>query len=290
MDTHYSASLNTTPEGSLSPLRLAGLSPDEVARAVEAAIGAYYLQLSQLPGGRREERPDLSSYITGLPMALFNGVVRAGFLSERLDDQIGAALQPFVERGLPMAWHIGPSSQPELLGWRLPAYGLRLHDRQTGMAADLDSLDLEQPALPGLKIVRAASLKGLQEFVRLLTYRSAPQFSSTCLAAFALLGFTSRQAMRCYTARLNGQPVATAALFLSGGVASLQMVQTLPGFRRRGIGTALSLALMQQARASGYHTMALAASTLGLDMYAHLGFAPCCTLTIYTLGAGTDDD
>ena len=58
-------------------------------------------------------------------------------------------------------------------------------------------------------------------------------------------------------------------------MAGLYAVVTLPWARRRGIGTALTVAPLVEARAAGYRTATLQASVGGQGVYARIGFVPC---------------
>jgi len=75
-----------------------------------------------------------------------------------------------------------------------------------------------------------------------------------------------------YLARLHGEPVATAALTLAAGVAGLFAVATIEAARGRGIGTAVTMAPLLDARARGYCVGVLQASEMGYPVYARMGF------------------
>ncbi|KAB8314617.1 GNAT family N-acetyltransferase [Tolypothrix campylonemoides VB511288] len=75
--------------------------------------------------------------------------------------------------------------------------------------------------------------------------------------------------------------VATSELFLAGGAAGIYNVATLEKFRNRGIGTAITLAALQDAYRVGYQTATLQASEAGKNIYSRLGFRQHCKFNVY---------
>ena len=63
-------------------------------------------------------------YITGPTLPYDNGITKARFDCEELDECIEMALAPFKSRKLSLRWWVGPSSYPLDLGKYLQRFGL----------------------------------------------------------------------------------------------------------------------------------------------------------------------
>ena len=75
-----------------------------------------------------------------------------------------------------------------------------------------------------------------------------------------------------YIAYIDDTPVSVSTVFYGGGVAGLYSVGTLPKFQHRGIGTAITLAPLIDARKRGYEIAVLTATPQGFPIYKRIGF------------------
>ncbi len=66
------------------------------------------------------------------------------------------------------------------------------------------------------------------------------------------------------------------------GKPTLHSVVTLPEARSKGIGTAMTLAALREARRAGYRVAILTASPYGERIYRRVGFREYCTISRYT--------
>jgi GNAT superfamily N-acetyltransferase len=86
-----------------------------------------------------------------------------------------------------------------------------------------------------------------------------------------------------YVALLDGKPVATSMLFLGGGSAGLYHLGTIAAARGRGVGAAITLAPLRDARARGYRVATLQATPMGYNLYRRVGFVEYCRLGMYRM-------
>ena len=142
------------------------------------------------------------------------------------------------------------------------------------MAMDLRLLNDSVSAPADLEIEHVTDPEGLQRFIRAFAggTGSPDDMSAAFLRINAGAGYGGECGWRHYVGLLAGEPVSTASLHLSNGVAGINAVGTTPGARRMGIGTAVTLAALRHAKAQGYRTAALKSSDMAYGMYRRMGF------------------
>jgi GNAT superfamily N-acetyltransferase len=99
-----------------------------------------------------------------------------------------------------------------------------------------------------------------------------PPFVDQMADRLALLGDVVDGPARVILARLNGVPVASALTTTIGDVAGIYSVVTLPEARGKGIGTAVTLAVLHDARSRGARMGVLESADMGFPVYTRLGF------------------
>ena len=83
-----------------------------------------------------------------------------------------------------------------------------------------------------------------------------------------------------------GRPVAASSLVPGRGVAGVYCVATLPEARGRGLGTALTVLPLLEAREMGFHTGVLQSSDMGYPIYQKIGFRTTCLIDHYYKALG----
>ncbi len=134
----------------------------------------------------------------------------------------------------------------------------------------LPAIPREAPALPGQVQVARASVSDLESVQQILAdgfglpievaqrFISGPLFDADGTAVVVGL--------------LDGRPIATALVHVSGRTAGIHNVATLPDARGRGIGAAATWAAVMAGRGMGAEHATLQSSSSGYPVYARMGF------------------
>jgi ribosomal protein S18 acetylase RimI-like enzyme len=273
------------------------LSPMALASAVEANVAAQYpLMYAHLPTAQVFEDQRLLGITTGLPG--LNGVFLTHLAPEEVDPAIEGVLDRHRQRGITQVeWFITPSTRPPDLGRYLEAHRFRYAVTTVGMAADLRTLPEPAPHPAGLIVELVHDVEQLRSWLHPLQAGfHLPEAQTTArYELFARQGFGPEVPWRLYNGVLEGQVVAASRLFCAAGVAGIYDVATLPRARGQGVGTAMTLAPLLEARDLGYRLGVLGAAEEGQRLYRRLGFRECCCFGLYvrqlpgttpTLGAG----
>ncbi len=257
------------------------IDPSGIAETIEANINAYLLSFARLPGAILHHDQHSVWIDSGVPDATFNSVVYVDFSPDTVDAQIQTVLDHFRSRSLPFTWHIGPSSRPPDLDRFLLAHGLRHDEDEPGMAIELDHMrdDVESPA--DLTIETVQDERGLEAWVNVWLFGAPSEIRRLYLDALRGRGLGDDCPWRYFIGRLHGKAVAISELFIGEGVASVQYVVTLPEVRHQGIGTAMTLQVLREARLRGYRVAVLTSSPEGIGIYRKLGFRECCWFRRY---------
>lgn len=273
----------------MTPL-LAGASPDTLAAAIEDHPVEYWRTICpHLSSAELHDGPAATWFTSDVPFFPFNQVLRVS-LSGDVDAAIDGLLAPFRARRVPLCWNIGPGAQPPDLATRLEARRAARTNSMPGMALDL-SKPLPAPAPPdGFVIERVRDAAAFASWSRAYNdgFDLPPGFVDALGGAYQRIGFADDTPFRHYVGLLNGEPVASSTMFLDGSVAGLWHITTLPSARRQGVGAAMTIAPLHDARDRGYATAILYASAMGEPLYQRLGFREL--LRLYQYGWQFDEE
>lgn len=261
-----------------------------LVRVIEANLWEFAAYWGQSPQVELHDDADMMWYATSVAHPLLNAVVRTQLAPGEIDVRIEATLNYFKSRKLPMMWWAGPATRPADLGEHLEACGLTQGADVPGMAVDLQALKEDLPVPSDLIIERAGDAKTLKEWLHPFAIGFGfPDFAlSTFFDSFASLGLGKHLPLHHYVGWLKGEPVASSSVLLGAGVAGIYNVATVPHARGQGIGAALTLVPLCDARDVGYRIGILHSSPMGFNVYRRMGFQEYCRLRTYILAVETD--
>lgn len=280
-------------------LPLANASEAELGLAVQENLFALFRAMTSLPGSERVESEKICHHLAFPTNPMYKGVWRTQLEPAELDDTIEDTIAWFKARRAPFFfWWTGPGTRPNELDERLMAHGLISMVEQTkevapgivstelgapGMIADLHKMNeaaLDQTP-EGFVIEEVLDEQSLYDFKQVLMEGyEMPEFAADGWVQAARGVGIGKTLWRMYLGKLNGEPVATNMVFCGAGVAGLYGVATVPSVRGKGIGGAITLQPLLDARNEGYNYAVLFASEMGIHAYERVGFQLCDDIKI----------
>jgi predicted GNAT family acetyltransferase len=262
---------------------LQDFTPAALVAAIEVTLFDLMADFGRLPQAVLHDDSAIRWVMTGGPHPSLNQVIRTQWAAAEIDASIEATLVPFKARQVPMSWWTTPTTRPADLGKHLEAHGLAHVGDWTGMAVDLLAMNEDLPAPVDLIIEPVGDERTMKEWSDTLTIGyQVPDFVGHAFAAvYSGLGFGEQQPWRFYLARLNREAVAVSAMFLTSQVAHIAHVATVPAARGQGIGAAVTLAPLCEARRRGYRISVLQSSPMGVGVYRRIGFQEYCKMGLY---------
>lgn len=242
-----------------------------LVRAIEGNAAELLMAMGTAGGGTQRDDGTARWTIGGSPIDYHNAVVAGD------GSVIAESIQLMRQYGVPGSWHVGPS-MPADLGKRLLDAGFMHGGSEPGMAVELSRLR-RPPEVGGFEVTRVTTDDDLGVWEATLGrgFGEGEKEARWVAEVYRRLGYGDP--WRHYLGRLDGEPVATATVYLATGVAGVYFVMTVPEARRRGIGAAITASALADAQNVGYAV--LGASEAGKSVYAGLGFAQYCTIDIY---------
>lgn len=261
---------------------LEDLSEVSLANANEANLYASTPLYYDLPQADVYKGQDVSWCITGIPVRPCNVVFKARMKPEYVDSAIKSVIEKARTKDVPLRWYVGKDTEPADLGEHLVAHGFTTWGPDPMMAVDLQTLKEDTRTLPGLDVIDVKDTDNLKIWTNVLSrgMGATPQGETAIFRWFSAI-MELGLPMRFYLAFHNGVPAATSQLVLAEGVAGIQYVTTVPEARNQGIGYAITLHPLLEAREMGYRAGTLQASELGERVYRRMGFRKCGEITSY---------
>ena len=262
------------------------IDPATIAAVIEANMNAQFLSFARLPGAVLHDGPKSAWVDAGLSVSYFNSVVRADLDPGEVEGEVEAVIDHFRGRGQSFMWHVGPATRPAELDGVLLAHGLTHAETEPGMAVELDRVREDESVPAGLTIETVRDRQALTTWVDVWMFPLPVEVRPLFVDAWYERGLGDDLPWRLYLGRLDGEPVAISMIVVAEGVAAVHYVVTVPEVRRRGIGAAMTLHVLREAREMGYRVGVLTASPDGIGIYRRIGFQEYCRIRRYEWDPG----
>jgi ribosomal protein S18 acetylase RimI-like enzyme len=248
---------------------------DELASAVHENLYALFRSMQAIPGCELAEKEELSLHHSFPTNPMFKGAWKTRLPAEETEVKIDEVMDWFNQRDAPsFFWWTDPQTKPLDLAEQLMKRGFDGNlEGDPGMVLDLRELNENIPFPSQLKIKRAIDQESLEDWRDIFceAYGSQTSHGQAWIEATLAAG-QENAPWQLYVGYLEGDPVSTSMIFNGAGVTGVYAVGILPAFRNMGIGSAMTLKPLSNARQQGYHYAVLFSSRLGSPVYKRLGF------------------
>ena len=264
----------------------------ELGLAVFENLHALFRAMATGLEGEVDESESLSRHISFPTNPMFKGVWSARLASDTADSAIEETIAWFKQHNAPyFFWWTGPQTTPADLPQRLQTHGLiDMAEQQKELAAGIKQTELGAPCMVAelgkmnesvlnkipkeFQIREVSTESDLYDFKKVFveTYQ-IPEWAGQAWVDATLKIGIGKTPWRMFVGYLNGNSVATNMLFNGGGVASVYAVATIPSAQGKGIGAAITLKPLLEARdKDGYKYGVLFSTEMGIKVYERIGF------------------
>lgn len=272
---------------------LKNATDEQLALAVfENLYDLFRAMAANLPDGQLIESEKLSRHLTFPTNPMFKGVWKTRLSASDVDEAIRETITWFKEQNAPyFFWWTGGNTSPADLEERLAEQGLISMAEQTRelakgilsteqgspcMIAELSHMheDVLEQTPRDFAIREISNEPELYDFKNVFveTYE-IPEWAGQAWVDATLQIGIGKTPWRMFVGYLDNKPVATNMLFTGGGVASVYAVATIPSARGKGLGGAITLKPLLEAREKdGYQYAVLFSTEMGIKVYERIGF------------------
>ncbi len=245
----------------------------------------FYLKTCPLPDDEVLDEREMFRWCSGISYPLLNWVLGVKLTPENARKKVEDTITYFKGKKVPFLWWNGPSTQPPNLGKIMQSAGMikiEPHSNMGDMFMDIRNLNALESTYKnileksGIKIKYITTAEDLHEAVGIIakTMNLPNKLLKVGDVLCKLLleeepGVNNAVGYLAYT---DGKPFSVSTVYYGGGVAGIYSVGTLKEYQKRGIGTAITLAPLIDARKRGYEIAVLTATEQGFPVYKKIGF------------------
>lgn len=252
---------------------------DTTSHAAEAFRTAVEMLADTLPNGYAERGPGGSLLaVTGSQIPALNGILSVRPTPDAAE--LGPLSDKAAARVAGLPWSIRLRGEPDAeLVSLAAAHGLGTLTRQPFMLLPLAD-GAQSAASDTAEAVRPLRDEEFETFATVLGAAfGAPASVITSLYTPAVLGLPF---VGAYLAEVDGVPAAAGLSILTERHVGLANIGTRPEYRRRGLGRAVTDAILRDARSAGAHTAYLHSSDEAVPLFEQAGFRTAESWTAFT--------
>ena len=260
------------------------VSNEALVTAIRANMCNFFRHVGRSIPERYFENGKFARWYTPMQHPWFNGIVSSGPFEEMDESFIRDTIQFFRDNHIrTFTWWMEPPLKPSDWEPALSKYGFGFDNGTPGMAADLQNINESARNVDGLEIRVVKDEESMHVWADIFVrgYGLPADWTDAVFDTWLKLGLDLP--VINYLGYFNGKPVSTSTLFNGGGAAGIWSVSTLREARGRGIGAALTLKPLQDARDMGYRVGVLQSSEMGFNIYEKLGFQHLCQIENFYL-------
>lgn len=205
---------------------------------------------------------------------MFNGALGARFPRQAAAQRANEVLGDLIDHGRPFLWWLTPNTRTPELESTLLARGLVSRGPTNAMSLEMRAATDVMTEVPTTGIsIEAQTAENTDDLFRVMVagFGMASELTEAMGACLSSID-GPRTAFRNLLARLDGEPIGAGSVMVCDGIAGLYNIAVLPRARGRGIGRALTVALLRTAAELGASESILHASELGEPVYAKVGY------------------
>ena len=252
---------------------------------------ALFGMMGRLEAAEVEETAALGRHHSFPTNPMFKGVWRTNIATADVDAAIDETIAWSRARNAPyFFWWTDDATRPADLGARLIARGfISMEGAQQELAKGIVQTEAGAPVMvmsladadPDLlaRVPLGFQIEPVDTPGRLLDFKKVfvdtyqiPEWAGQAWVDATTAFGVGKSPWRMVVGYLDGEPVASNMLVIGGGVASVYAVATIPAAQRRGVGAAITLKPLLDARDEGQTHAVLFSSEDGFPVYRRLGF------------------
>lgn len=236
---------------------LARLANDHMLAAFRGLVGEM--------GGEFRHFGRLPAFVSGVPLSFANGCMA---VDDVRSANIEAAVEWLSASRLPYTVRIDMARAPRMIEV-CAGLGLeRSFGRQPGMV--LRPVPVPPPASEPVSTVRVGHANH-PEYCQVMLATGLSPAEAEAIVPRSMVDDPDKAMCLGY---LDGRPVATALAIRTASVTGIYAVGTIEEARRRGVGTAVTWAVVGAARDWGSSAIVLRSTEMGYSIYRAMGFEP----------------